>query len=72
MPTRVVSGRSKLMRVGHRIGILRLRVLIDGILFLGEENVLIMREITSAISEPSFEASFGLQPFAYIKREPNL
>jgi hypothetical protein len=30
---RVVSGKSKPMRVGLRIGILRLRVLIDVILF---------------------------------------
>jgi hypothetical protein len=29
---RVVSERSKPMRVGHRTGILRLRVLMDGIL----------------------------------------
>jgi hypothetical protein len=28
------------MRVGHRTGILRLRALMDGILFKGEENVL--------------------------------
>jgi hypothetical protein len=40
MPTRDASGRSKPMRVGHRTGILRLRVLMDGILFLGKENVL--------------------------------
>jgi hypothetical protein len=33
MPTRVVSGRSKLMRVGHRTGIIRLRELMDDILF---------------------------------------
>jgi hypothetical protein len=33
MPTRVASGRSKLMRVLHHIGILRLRTLMDGILF---------------------------------------
>jgi hypothetical protein len=32
MPTRVVSGKSKPMRVGLRTGIHRLRVLIDGIL----------------------------------------
>jgi hypothetical protein len=30
---RTVSGRSKPMRVGLRIGILRLRVSMDGILF---------------------------------------
>jgi hypothetical protein len=40
MPTRVVSGKSKPMRVGLHIGILRLRVLMDGILFQGKENVL--------------------------------
>jgi hypothetical protein len=33
MPTRVVSGKSKLMWVGHHTGILRLRVPMDGILF---------------------------------------
>jgi hypothetical protein len=33
MPLRVVSGKSKPMRVGLRTGILRLRVLMDGILF---------------------------------------
>jgi hypothetical protein len=33
MPMRVVRGKSKLMRVGHRIGILGLRALMDGILF---------------------------------------
>jgi hypothetical protein len=33
MSTRVVSGKSKPMRVGLRTGILRLRVLMDGILF---------------------------------------
>jgi hypothetical protein len=33
MPTRVAFGRSKPMRVGLLTGILRLRGLIDGILF---------------------------------------
>jgi hypothetical protein len=33
MPMRVVSGKSKSMRVGLRTGILRLRVPMDGILF---------------------------------------
>jgi hypothetical protein len=33
MSMRVVSGRSKPMRVGHCTGILGLRVLMDGILF---------------------------------------
>jgi hypothetical protein len=33
MPTRVVSGKSKSMRVRLRTGILRLRVPMDGILF---------------------------------------
>jgi hypothetical protein len=33
MPTRVVSGRSKLMRDGLHTGILRFRALMDGILF---------------------------------------
>jgi hypothetical protein len=31
-----------------------------------------MREITSANSILSFEASFGLQPFVDLKREPKL
>jgi hypothetical protein len=63
MPMRVVTGRSKPMRVGLRTGILRLRGLKDGILFQGEENVLNVRETTSANSVLSSEASFGLQPF---------
>jgi hypothetical protein len=33
MPTRVVSGKSKPMRVGHRTRILRLRLPMDDILF---------------------------------------
>jgi hypothetical protein len=33
MPMRAVSGRSKLMRVGRRTGTLRLRALMDDILF---------------------------------------
>jgi hypothetical protein len=33
MPTWVISGRFKPMRVGYRTGILRLRVLMDVILF---------------------------------------
>jgi hypothetical protein len=37
---RVVSGKSKPMRVGLCTGILRLRALMDGILFYGKENVL--------------------------------
>jgi hypothetical protein len=37
---RVVSGKSKPMRVGLRTGILRLRVLMDDILLQGKENVL--------------------------------
>jgi hypothetical protein len=40
MPTRVVSGKSKPMRVGLRTGILRLRAPMDVILFYGKENVL--------------------------------
>jgi hypothetical protein len=35
MLMRVISGRFKLMRVGHHNGILRLRDLMDGILFSG-------------------------------------
>jgi hypothetical protein len=44
----------------------------DDILFLGEENVQNVREITSPNSEISFEASFGFKPFVYLKCEPNL
>jgi hypothetical protein len=33
MPMRVVSGRSKSMKVGLHFGILSLRALMDGILF---------------------------------------
>jgi hypothetical protein len=33
MPTRVISGRSKPIKVGLRTMILRLRALMDGILF---------------------------------------
>jgi hypothetical protein len=40
MPTKVASERSKPFRDGHRTGILKLRALMDGILFYGEENVL--------------------------------
>jgi hypothetical protein len=40
MPTMVASGRSKPMRVGHHIRILRLRELMDDILFSGKENIL--------------------------------
>jgi hypothetical protein len=69
---RVVSGKSKPMRVGLRIGILRLRALMDGILFWGEENVLNVRETASTNSIISFEASFGLQPFVNLKCKPKL
>jgi hypothetical protein len=40
MPTRVDSGKSKLMRDGFHTRILRLRVPMDGILFYGKGNVL--------------------------------
>jgi hypothetical protein len=40
MPMKVVSGRSKSMRVGHRTMILRLRAMMDDILFYRKENVL--------------------------------
>jgi hypothetical protein len=39
IPMRVVSGKFKPMRVELRTVILRLRALMDGILFLGKENV---------------------------------
>jgi hypothetical protein len=41
MPARVVSGKSKPVRVGLHTGILRLRAPMDIILFQGKENVLI-------------------------------
>jgi hypothetical protein len=72
MPMRVVSGKSKPMRVGLRTGILRLRALMDGILFQVEENVLNVRETASANSVLSFEASFRLQPFVNLKHKPKL
>jgi hypothetical protein len=40
MSMRVVSEKSKLMRVGLRTGILKLRALMDVILFYDKENVL--------------------------------
>jgi hypothetical protein len=61
MLMRVSSGRSKLMRVGLHTGTRRLRVKMEVILFLGKENVLIMREIDSANFESSFEACFGFK-----------
>jgi hypothetical protein len=42
MPMRVVSGKSKLMRVGLCTAILRLRAPMDGILFYGKENIMIV------------------------------
>jgi hypothetical protein len=72
MPMRVVSGKSKPLRVGLCTRILRLRALMDDILFYGEENVLNVREITSANTNISFEASFGIQPFVNLKCKSNL
>jgi hypothetical protein len=72
MPMRVVSGKSKPMRVGLCTGILWLRALMDGILLQGEENILNVRGIISANSKISFEASFGLQSFVNLKHKPNL
>jgi hypothetical protein len=72
MPTRVVSGRSKPMRVGVCTGILKLRALMDGIPFLGEENILNVRETPSTNYVISFEASFGLQHFVNLKPKPKL
>jgi hypothetical protein len=42
MPMRVVTEKSRPRRVGLRIGFLRLRVLMDDILFYIKENVLIV------------------------------
>jgi hypothetical protein len=44
MPMRVGSRKSKPMRVGMCTGILRLRALMDGILFYSKENVLIVEK----------------------------
>jgi hypothetical protein len=60
------------MRVTLHTRILRLRASMDGILYLGKEDVLNVRETSSANSVLSFEAFFGLQPFANLKREPKL
>jgi hypothetical protein len=67
MPTRVVSGRSKLLTVGLCTRILRLRVSMDDILFSGEENVLNVRETAFTNSVLSFEASFGALTFCKLK-----
>jgi hypothetical protein len=47
-PTTVVSAKSKPLTVGLRSGILRLRALMDGILFYGKVDVLNVRETTFA------------------------
>jgi hypothetical protein len=60
------------MRVGHCTGILRLRALMDDILFYGEENVRSGSVSASANFNLSFEASFSFKPFVYLKCEPNL
>jgi hypothetical protein len=71
--TRDISGRSKLMRVGLRTGILKLRALMEVILFYGKGNVLNEREITSANSKTIFSCMFWLQtPFLYLIHEPNM
>jgi hypothetical protein len=67
MPMRVLSGKSKLMRVRLHTGILRLRASMYGILFLGKENVLNMRETAFANSVLSFEVSFGASTFCKLK-----
>jgi hypothetical protein len=60
------------MRVGHHTEILKLRVLMNGILFYGEENVQNESVSTFTNSELSFEACFDLKPFVYSKYELNL
>jgi hypothetical protein len=67
IPIRVVSGKSKPMRVGLCTRILKLRASMDGILFEGEENILNVRETSSANSVLSFEASFGASSFCKLK-----
>jgi hypothetical protein len=61
MLMRASSGRFKPMRVGLLTGILRLRALMDGILFKGEENVLNMREIAFTNSDLSPAVYFWFQ-----------
>jgi hypothetical protein len=55
------------MRVGCHTGTLRFRASKDDILFLGEENVLNVRETTSANSILSLEASFGASTYWKLK-----
>jgi hypothetical protein len=59
MLTRVVGGMSKPLRVGLCTGILMLRALMDVILFQGEENILNVREITSANPDISLKHLLG-------------
>jgi hypothetical protein len=54
MSTMVASGRSQPMRVGYHTGILRLRALMDVILFYGKENVLNESVFASINSETIF------------------
>jgi hypothetical protein len=69
MLMRIVSGKFKPMRVGLRSGILRLRALMDDVLFYGEENALIVRETAAANSDRSFKAYFGFQLFVNLKHK---
>jgi hypothetical protein len=72
MLTMAVSAKSKQMRVGLRTGILRLRALMDDVLFYGEGNALIVRETAAANSDRSFKAYFGFQLFVNLKHKSNL
>jgi hypothetical protein len=73
VPVRDASRRSKPMKDGHRTGILSLRVLMDGILFYGEENVLNESDFHFRKLWNIFWSVFWLQTsFVYFKREPKL
>jgi hypothetical protein len=66
MPTRVVSGKSKLWRVGLCTTILRLRALMDGILFYGKENVLnVERNHFLKTLNYLSKRDFGFKPLLY-------
>jgi hypothetical protein len=65
MLMRVVSGKSRPRRVGLRTGILRLRALMDGILFYGKENVLIVEINRFRKMIYLLKFDFGFKPLLY-------
>jgi hypothetical protein len=72
MPMKDDNGRSKPMRFGHHTWIIRLKALMDDILFYGEENVPRDSDFCFRKLWNIFEASFGFKPFVYLKRERNM